>query len=262
MKGGEKGELKVKSDSASQSFRALIAATLLVIMLLNMTLLVPVSPVLAESEEQTCGECRGSCCESSGDQCCSQGAMGCCQTTETPECTLPTTAIETESLIIAFGKKAIMSNDKTWEAYTMVMSSEIAHDAFESYRSDQYSVEKEQSLVVVNTTINVALVFVPVVPKTDPNVTERIVFGVIEGEFVGIAELIHGSHIQCFWILWWKVCTDMCTIVCGLGCGAGCIVGCTIACPPCALLQICTILCNAICAGTCYPVCVCLFGHC
>lgn len=57
LKGGEEGELKVTSADTPKSFRALIAATLFVIMLLNMTLLVPVSPVLAESEEQTCPTC-------------------------------------------------------------------------------------------------------------------------------------------------------------------------------------------------------------
>ena len=57
LRGGEEGELKVTSADAPKSFRALIVATLFVIMLLNMTLLVPVSPVLAESEEQTCPTC-------------------------------------------------------------------------------------------------------------------------------------------------------------------------------------------------------------
>ena len=253
--------MKVK-HSASQSLKALIATTILIIMILNTTLLLPVSPVLAE--EQTCGECKGSCCESSGDQCCSQGAMGCCQTTENTECTLPTTAVETEDLIIALGKKAIMSNDKTWEAYTIVMSSEIAHDTFESYRSDQYSVETEYSLVIVNTTMNAALVFVPVVLKTDPNVTETIVFGVIEGEFVGIAELIHGSHIQCYWVLWWKVCIDWCAtlcsagqIICGVGCTGGCIALATLFAPP--VVPVCGTLCLGLCTyglGGCYEACV------
>ena len=262
--------MKVTSADAPKSFRALIVATLFVIMLLNMTLLVPVSPVLAESEpeEQTCGECKGSCCESSGDQCCSQGAMGCCQTTETTECTLPTTAIETEGLIMAFGKKAIMSNDKTWEAYTTVMSSELAHDTFESYRSDQYSVEKEQSLVFVNTTMNAALVFVPVVPKADPNAPEKIVFGVIEGEFVGMARLVTRSHIWCYdvcvywigsWCLWWTtICIDVCLITCSALAGAA-GAGCGAACAAVSFgwgAVFCAILCAAVVEGVCYPTCV------
>ena len=59
LKGGEEGELKVTSADVPKSFRALIVATLFVIMLLNMTLLVPVSPVLAESEheDETCTTC-------------------------------------------------------------------------------------------------------------------------------------------------------------------------------------------------------------
>lgn len=63
LKGGESGELKVKSDCTSQSFRALITATLLVLMLLNVILLSSVSPVFAESEpeEEACSTCL--CCK-------------------------------------------------------------------------------------------------------------------------------------------------------------------------------------------------------
>ena len=59
LKGGEEGELKVTSADVPKSFRALIAATLLVVLLLNMSILLPVSPVFAESEPegQTCSAC-------------------------------------------------------------------------------------------------------------------------------------------------------------------------------------------------------------
>ena len=44
-----------------QSFKAFVTAAILVAMLLNLTLLLPVSPVRAESEGQTCTSC--SCCQ-------------------------------------------------------------------------------------------------------------------------------------------------------------------------------------------------------
>lgn len=49
--------MKARSESARQSLKAFIAATILIVVLLNMTLLLPVAPVHAESEGQTCTEC-------------------------------------------------------------------------------------------------------------------------------------------------------------------------------------------------------------
>jgi hypothetical protein len=227
--------MKKRSDSLS-SIRALIIATTFIVMLLNVTLLVPVSPVFAESEVQTCEKCEGRCGSSSGDQ------------------------------IIAVGLKAIMSNDETREAYTTLMESELAHDTFENYRTDKYRVEMEHSIVIVDITLNGALVFVPAVLIEDGNTVQMLTFGVME-ELVGLAVPVHGSHVVCWqvcfsWIfgicVWWVTfCVDVCLVICtaisGLA-GAGCVAACGVAFPPAA--PYCGYICAGAAMGLCYPTCV------
>lgn len=113
----------------------------------------------------------------------------------------------------------------------IVLISEEAQNIFQSYRHSGFTIQIESSLVIVNTTSNLALTLVPAINQENINFSEILGFGanVETWEFLGQAPRVHGSHIVCYQVLWWTVCIDYCYSLAIAVIGA-CRVGCTAAC--------------------------------
>ncbi len=172
---------------------------------------------------------------------------------DTPSCMvsgLPTDVyVERETLVLAIGSDAIHSHDLTRNIFKIAWKSDGLRDLREAFEASGYETIESQSVVAVNISAGGAIVIVPVVLGTDPEVTEKLVTVVdvqeqiVVGTLVG-SEVTAGSHISCFWFF----CINWCELMAAAAVGAcitGCVAACCIpfppACPLCSrLCPLCT----------------------